>query len=67
MDDMVGRLKSGKRRQGVEEILIPGERSARSANRNRSDGVTLNAATITELNDWCTRLGVVFDATEMEI
>jgi LDH2 family malate/lactate/ureidoglycolate dehydrogenase len=62
MDDTVQRLKAGKRRPGVEEILIPGERSAQSAARSQADGIVLSAETIAELEKWCKYFGISFDS-----
>jgi LDH2 family malate/lactate/ureidoglycolate dehydrogenase len=64
MDDTVQRLKAGKRRPGVEEILIPGERSAQSAARSQADGIVLSPETIAELEKWCNNYGISFDSDE---
>ena len=47
IDAMIDRIKACRRRPGVEEILVPGERSHRAATERRRDGVTLDAATLT--------------------
>lgn len=62
MSWMVERLKANKLRPGVEEILIPGERSARAAQKNEEHGVTLGGETIVEIERWCKHFGVPFDA-----
>ena len=62
MDDTVQRLKAGKRRPGVEEILIPGERSAQSAARSQADGILLSSETVAELEKWCSHFGISFDS-----
>lgn len=59
---LVDRLKSNKRRLSVEEILIPGERSARAAVTNESNGVALGAETVVEIERWCKHFGISFDA-----
>lgn len=62
MNWMVERLKANKMRPGVDEILIPGERSARAAVQNERDGVVLGAETVAELERWCKHFGISFDA-----
>jgi LDH2 family malate/lactate/ureidoglycolate dehydrogenase len=67
MSWMVERLKANKRRQGADEILIPGERSARAAAQNERSGVALGPETVVELERWCKRFGIAFDADGAEI
>src|SRR5688500_5402666 len=43
MDETVERIKACRRRPGVEEILVPGERSARTVEENRRLGVKVDA------------------------
>jgi LDH2 family malate/lactate/ureidoglycolate dehydrogenase len=62
MEWMIERLKANARRPDVDEILIPGERSARAAARNEEDGVAVGQETIDELERWCKQFGVAFDA-----
>jgi len=64
MGDMIDRLKAGKRRPGVEEILIPGERSVRSAVRNEADGISLSPETVAEFEKWCNYFGITFDSDQ---
>jgi len=65
MDETIERLKSGKKRPGVEEILVPGERSSRCAAMNSVMGVSVTEETIQELEQWCKRLGVPFECAEV--
>jgi LDH2 family malate/lactate/ureidoglycolate dehydrogenase len=65
MDETIDRLKSGKKRPGVEEILVPGERSSRCAAMNSVIGVSVTEETIQELEQWCKRLGVPFECAEV--
>lgn len=58
VDATIDRLKGSRRRPGVDEILVPGERSARAAEANRRLGVPLAPATIAELDALAERLGV---------
>ncbi len=62
MSWMVDRLKSNKLRPGADEILIPGERSARAATKNECNGVVLGPETVVELEKWCKHFGISFDA-----
>ncbi len=64
-DDTIDRLKGSKRRAGVEEILIPGERSARKYEQNHREGIPLTEETVAELKRWCRDLEVEFDWTEV--
>jgi LDH2 family malate/lactate/ureidoglycolate dehydrogenase len=66
MREMIGRLKTNKRRPGVDEILIPGERSKRSAERNLNEGNAVADETLTEIQNWCDHFGVAFDSGGME-
>jgi LDH2 family malate/lactate/ureidoglycolate dehydrogenase len=49
IDATIDRIKSCRKRPGVTEIRVPGERSARTARENRSRGIKLDAATLKEL------------------
>jgi LDH2 family malate/lactate/ureidoglycolate dehydrogenase len=55
---MIDSLKSLRRRPGVEEILVPGERSWRTTQNNLRDGVPVDEATINELRGLCEKFGV---------
>lgn len=65
MDSMIEQLKTNKRRPGVDEILVPGERSARVAALNEAEGVPVGKETIAELERWCKHFGVAFDAERL--
>lgn len=65
MDQTIDALKANNRRPGVEEILIPGERSARRAAANRKAGIFLTPETVRELDDWCKRLNIDFHLLEV--
>ena len=58
IDETIDRIKSCRRRPGVEEILIPGERSARKTRKSLEDGVLLDSATFDELRQLSLELGV---------
>lgn len=65
VDAMIDRIKASKKRPGVEEILVPGERSARQARANAAVGIPLSNETVAELEQWCSRLNVPFDCQEV--
>ena len=53
IDETIDRIKACRKRPGVEEILVPGERSARTTRRNVEQGVKVDAATLGELRQLC--------------
>ena len=65
MDETIDKLKAGKRRPGVEEILIPGERSSRKAAENEAAGVPVGDVVVAEIKELCSRLNVPFDLIEV--
>ena len=62
MSCMVRTTEGQQARPGAEEILIPGERSARAADKNELNGVVLGLETVVELERWCKHFGISFDA-----
>jgi LDH2 family malate/lactate/ureidoglycolate dehydrogenase len=60
VDEMVKKIKTCRRRRGVEEVLLPGERSSRAARLNRKLGVPVSSETLAELEHLCLRLGLPF-------
>jgi LDH2 family malate/lactate/ureidoglycolate dehydrogenase len=60
IDAMIDRIKACRRRPGVAEILVPGERSSRVASERRQRGIPLDTATLDELRVLASRLGVPF-------
>jgi LDH2 family malate/lactate/ureidoglycolate dehydrogenase len=58
IDSMIERIKSCRKRPGVEEILIPGERSARTTAENRKRGASLDNATVKELRALAAEMNV---------
>ncbi len=67
MDETIDRLKSSKKCPGVEEILVPGERSSRKFAENSVKGVSVAPATLVEIEQWCQRLSVPFGCAEMSV
>ncbi len=66
IDETIDQLKASKRRPGVDEILVPGERSARSAALNEARGIAINDETLAELAQWSKELQVPFDCAEVK-
>jgi LDH2 family malate/lactate/ureidoglycolate dehydrogenase len=64
-DATVDALKAGRRMPGVDEILVPGERSARIARENEKRGIPVADETLKELQEWCSRLAVEFSLQPM--
>jgi LDH2 family malate/lactate/ureidoglycolate dehydrogenase len=60
IDAMIDRIKACRRRPGVEEILVPGERSSRTAEERRRNGVPLDTATVGELRELGAKFGIPF-------
>ena len=60
IDAMIDQIKGGRRRPGVDEILVPGELEHRRADENRSDGIRIDDATMNEFRALCEELEVSF-------
>jgi LDH2 family malate/lactate/ureidoglycolate dehydrogenase len=60
LDQAIDDIKSCRKRPGVTEILVPGERSHRTAQQNLAQGISLDDATRRELKTLCEELGVEF-------
>jgi LDH2 family malate/lactate/ureidoglycolate dehydrogenase len=65
IDETIDRIKKSKKRPGVDEILVPGERSARKATINSAEGIPVSPETIAEIERWCARLNIAFDCHEV--
>lgn len=50
IDGMIANIKSCRKRPGVKEILVPGERAHRRAKENQALGICLSKETVTELD-----------------
>jgi LDH2 family malate/lactate/ureidoglycolate dehydrogenase len=58
IDQMVASIKSCKKRPGVKEILVPGERSHRRAKENQALGIGISKLTVDELETLARELKV---------
>ncbi|HZP06280.1 MAG TPA: Ldh family oxidoreductase [Terracidiphilus sp.] len=65
IDTTIDRIRTSKKRPGVEEILVPGERSARTAKTNLAQGIPVSDETIAEIEQWCSRLKIPFNCQEV--
>lgn len=63
---MIDEIKASKKRQGVEEVLIPGERSFRKAEENREKGIPVGEETIKEFRELCDEYRIPFTLQEIE-
>ena len=66
MDQTIDAIKGGRRCDGVDEIMVPGERSARTAGRNRKQGIRFTKITLNELKSLCAELHVPFKLIPMK-
>ena len=60
MDQAIDDIKACRKRPGVTEILVPGERSHQKAQQGRAQGITLDEATQKELKTLCQELRVEY-------
>ena len=60
MDKAIDDIKGCRKRPGVTEILVPGERSHQKAQQNLAQGISLDDATQKELKTLCEELGVEY-------
>jgi LDH2 family malate/lactate/ureidoglycolate dehydrogenase len=60
IDSTIDSLKAGRKLSGVDEILVPGERSARKAEETARIGIPIGPEVLKELEDWSSRLNVPF-------
>lgn len=60
IDQMIDEIKACRRRTGVEEILVPGERSFRKAKENRVKGILIDGETMREFKTLCQTMNIPF-------
>lgn len=60
LDKAIDDIKGCRKRPGVAEIFVPGERSHQKAQQNLGDGISLDEATRKELKVLCEELGVEY-------
>ena len=64
IDRAIDMLKAGRKLAGVDEILVPGERSARIAEENERLGVPVGPETLKEIETWCAKFNVALPVQE---
>jgi LDH2 family malate/lactate/ureidoglycolate dehydrogenase len=60
IDTTIDEIKSCRKRPGISEVLVPGERSYHNAQRNAEQGIAIEEATLKELRTLSAELGVQF-------
>lgn len=60
MDRTIDEIKSCRKRPGITEILVPGERSHQKAQQNLAQGISIDEITLGELKTLCQELDVEF-------
>ncbi len=65
VDSMIDAIKSCRKRPGVDEILLPGERSYQAAEVNSQKGLPIAETTVNELKALCTELQISFTLEEV--
>ena len=60
IDATIDEIKACRRRPGTEEILVPGERSARQAVINAEQGIAVAPETLKEMQQWCAKFKIPF-------
>lgn len=60
IDQTIDKIKACRKRPGVAEILVPGERSHRAAMQNTHAGIPIDRATYTELEELCREFRIEF-------
>ncbi|HWB53731.1 MAG TPA: Ldh family oxidoreductase, partial [Tepidisphaeraceae bacterium] len=58
LDQTIDNIKALRKRPGVDEIFVPGERSYRTLIGNTKHGILLNSAVVNELQGLCRELGI---------
>jgi LDH2 family malate/lactate/ureidoglycolate dehydrogenase len=66
IDRMIDEIKACRPRPGATEILVPGERSARTTRQNAEQGIKLDPATLKELRELCQQFGLPFELAEKQ-
>jgi len=64
IDGTIDTLKAGRKLAGIDEILVPGERSARIAEENNRLGVPVGPETLKEIETWCAKFNVALPIQE---
>ncbi|MBL4701284.1 MAG: Ldh family oxidoreductase [Phycisphaeraceae bacterium] len=60
-DEAIDKIKACRRREGMEEIFVPGERSNRRLQENQKRGIRIDDPTLAELNALCKEFKITFN------
>ena len=66
LDGLLDHIKGCERLPGVDEILVPGERSIRKTQENRRLGIPIGAETISEFKALCGEFGIPFSLEDLQ-
>jgi LDH2 family malate/lactate/ureidoglycolate dehydrogenase len=66
IDRMIDEIKHSEKRPGIEEILVPGERSFRKAQENLKNGIPVGEETMKEMEALCREFSIPFFLRPME-
>ena len=58
MDEMIDEIHNCRKAPGIDRILLPGERSGRTADKNAVEGIPLNETVFKDLNDVAVSYGL---------
>jgi len=58
VEDFINEIKSSKKAEGVEEILLPGEPELRTRAKRFVEGIPISEEIWREIESWCSELGV---------
>jgi LDH2 family malate/lactate/ureidoglycolate dehydrogenase len=58
VDEIIDMMHNSEKKSGIEEILVPGEMEARTARKQRKEGILYPTALIRDLQDISAKLGV---------
>jgi LDH2 family malate/lactate/ureidoglycolate dehydrogenase len=64
LDKAIDEIKTCRKRPGINEILVPGERSYQKARQNLAEGISIDEATRKELKALCEELRVKYTLEE---
>ena len=65
IDAAIDQIKAGRKRAGIVEILVPGERSTRNSQRNSKEGISIDPATLAELRTMAGEFSIPFELHEI--
>lgn len=61
IDSMIDEIKGCRKQSGIDEIFVPGERSAKNIVSNRKKGIKIGKETLKELKTLCEEFKILFN------